>query len=160
MRIVHAALLLLFLALTNQFNVKGQDWRQIVPLKSTRADVERLLGPTKEAYFAVYHLKEGILDIEYSSGPCRPDRKGGWNVPKDVVITLNLTPHLKTRIVDLKLDRKKFRKIVDKHVIGALYYVNDEAGITYAVQNGEVSFVEYHPTKKDEHLYCGDAAIQ
>jgi hypothetical protein len=81
-------------------------------------------------------------------------------VPKDVVIIVNLTPKKRTRIADVKLDRKKFRKIVDKHVIGALYYVNDEAGITYAVQNGEVSFVEYHPTKKDEHLYCGDAAIQ
>jgi hypothetical protein len=37
-----------FLILTNELHVKGQDWRQIVPLKSTRADVECLLGPTKE----------------------------------------------------------------------------------------------------------------
>jgi len=57
MRIALAALFLPILILTNRSNVKGQDWRQIVPLKSTRADVERLLGPTKEPYFAVYHLK-------------------------------------------------------------------------------------------------------
>ena len=137
-------------------HVTGQDWRQIVPLKSTRADVERLLGPTKEPYFAVYHLKEGILDIEYSSGPCRPERKGGWNVPRGVVITLNFSPKRNRRIKDLKLDPKKFRKIVDDHVIGALYYVNDEEGITYAVQGGRVDFVEYGPARKDEHLYCGD----
>ena len=156
MRIALPALFLPFLMLANLINVKGQDWRHLVPLKSTRADVERLLGPTKEPYFAVYHLKEGFLDIEYSSGPCRPERKGGWNVPKDVVVTLHFTPERTMRIADLKLDPKKFRKIVDDHVIGSMYFVNDEDGITYAVQSRKVVFVEYHPTKRDEHLYCGD----
>jgi len=99
-------------------------------------------------YFAEYELKEGSLFIEYSSGPCKPERKGGWNVPKDIVIMVNFTPKKTMRIADLKLDRKKFRNIVDDHVTGALYYVNDEEGITYAVQNGEISFVEYHATKK------------
>ena len=158
MRIVLAALFFLFLISTSRLNVKGQDWRQIVPLKSTRSEVERMLGPRKEVYFAVYHLKEGILDIEYSSGPCRPERKGGWNVPKDVVITLNFSPHRNRRIADLKLDPKKFRKVVDEHVIGILYYVNDEEGITYQVQRGKIDWVEYHPSKRDEHLYCGSPA--
>jgi hypothetical protein len=158
MRIVIPALLLLFLLSTNRLEVNGQDWRQIVPLKSTRTDVERLLGPTKETYFAVYHLKEGVLDIEYSSGPCRPDRKGGWKVPKDVVITLNFSPRRKSRIADLKLDPRKFRLVVNDHVIGVLYYVNDEEGITYEVQSGKIDWVEYGPRQKDEHLYCGDAA--
>ncbi len=158
MRIVLAALFLSFLIVTNWLNVKGQDRRQIMPLKSTRAEVERLLGPNKEAYFAVYHLKEGVLDIEYSSGPCRPERKGGWNVPKDVVVTLNFSPKRKRRIGDFKLNPRKFRRVVDEHVIGIVYYVNDEEGITYQVQRGKVDFVEYHPAKRDEHLYCGDPA--
>ena len=127
-----------------------------MPLKSTWAQVERLLGTATEAYFADYELKQGSLFIEYSSGPCRPERKGGWNVPRDVVIMLDFTPKHKTRIADLKLDPKKFRKIVGDHVIGVLYYVNDEEGITYAVQGGRIDFVEYGPTRKDEHLYCGD----
>jgi len=156
MKFVLAALSLLFLILTNQFNVKGQDWRKIVPLKSTRDEVERILGATTTVYFAEYELKEGSLFIEYSSGPCRAERKGGWNVARDVVIMVNFTPKHRTRIADLKLDPKKFRKIVDDHVIGVLYYVNDEEGITYQVQNGRVDFVEYHATKKDEHLYCGN----
>ena len=155
MRITLAAVFLPFLILANQINVKGQNWRNFVPLKSTRADVERLLGPTKEPYFGVYHLKDGILDIEYSSGPCSPERKGGWNVPKDVVITLNFSPKRRMRIGDLKLDPTKFRRVVDEHVIGILYYVNDEEGITYQVQRGKVDYVEYRPARRDEHLYCG-----
>lgn len=156
MRIVFNVLFSSFLILTNLLNVKSQDWRQIVPLKSTRAEVERLLGTTTGAYFAQYELKQGSLFIEYSSGPCRPERKGGWNVPRDVVIMVNFSPKNRTRIADLKLDPKKFRTIVDDHVIGILYYVNDEEGITYQVQGGKIDFIEYHPAKKDEHLYCGD----
>ena len=158
MRIVLAALFVPFLVLTDQLNVKGQDWRQIVPLKSTRAEVERILGATATTYFAEYELKQGSLFVEYSSGPCKPERKGGWNVPKDVVIMISFTPKRKTRIASLKLDPKKFRKVVDDHAIGVLYYVNDEEGITYQVQSGKIDFVEYHPAKRDEHFYCGDPA--
>lgn len=129
-----------------------------MPLKSTRAEVERLLGSTTGAYYAQYELKQGSLFIEYSSGPCRPERKGGWNVPRDVVIRVNFTPKHRRRIADLKLDPKKFRKVIDDHVIGVLYYVDDEEGTTYQVQSGRIDFVAYHPAKRDEHLYCGDPA--
>ncbi len=159
MRIALSTLFFPFLILINQSNGNGQDWRQFVPLRSTRADVERLLGSSKEAYFADYSLKEGNLFIEYSSGPCRLDRKGGWNVPMDVVITLHFTPQRKRHISDLKLDLTRFKKVVDEHVIGILYYVDDEDGITYQVQNGKIDFVEYGPTRKDEHLYCGDHSL-
>lgn len=155
MRIVLIALFLPFVILTSRLNVKCQDWRQIVPLKSTRSEVERLLGSATGAYFAEYELKQGSLFIEYSSGPCKPERKGGWNVPRDVVIMVHFTPKHRTRIADLKLDPRKFKRVVDEHIIGILYYVNDEEGITYQVQSGKIDFVEYHPAKRDEHLYCG-----
>lgn len=140
MKIVRNLLMVLMLIPAFCLCANAQDWRQIVPLKSTRAQVERLLGTATEAYFADYELKQGSLFIEYSSGPCRPERNGGWNVPRDVVIMLDFTPKHKTRIADLKLDPKKFRKIVDDHVIGVLYYVNDEEGITYAVSRWEDRF--------------------
>ena len=54
----------------------AQEWRKIVPLKSTRSDVERLLGPNERSYGVVYELTEGVLFIEYSSGPCK--RKARW----------------------------------------------------------------------------------
>src|ERR1044072_9996361 len=98
MRIVLAALFLPFLILTNGPYAKGQVWRQIVPLKTTRGEVERLLGSTTGDYFAKYELKEGSLFIEYSSGPCKPERKGGWKVPRDVVIRVNFSPKQRKRI--------------------------------------------------------------
>ena len=78
--------------LTQRHYGTDHDWRRLIPLQSTRADVERLLGPGKEAYFAIYQLKEGSLFIEYSSGPCRPERKGGWNVSENVVVSVSFSP--------------------------------------------------------------------
>ncbi|HEU4837635.1 MAG TPA: hypothetical protein VFS90_24610 [Pyrinomonadaceae bacterium] len=153
-------LLLVFMIVTQRHDTNRQDWRQIVPLQSTRADVERLLGSTKEVYFAIYKLKEGSLFIEYSSGPCRPGRKGGWNVPENVVVSVSFSPKHGKRISSLKLDPNKFRKVIDQHVGGIVYYINDDEGIMYQVQSGKVDTIEYGPAKKHEHLYCGDTADQ
>src|SRR5215213_1360905 len=138
----------------------AQDWRRIVPLKSTRAEVEGLLGPAQGAFSAVYQLREGSLFIEYSSGPCRPERKGGWNVPEHVVVNVSFSPKHKKRITSLNLDPKKFRKVIDQHVIAIIYFINDDEGITYEVQSGMVDSVEYGPAKRDAHLYCGDPGDQ
>jgi len=134
----------------------AQDWHKIVPLRSTRADVEQLLGHNHESYGVDYELKDGVLSIEYSSGPCRKGRRSGWNVPEDVVISFSFSAKNKQRETDLKLDRKKFRRVIDTHTGGITYYINDKDGITYEVQQGLVEGVEYYPPKKYAHLYCGN----
>lgn len=156
MKNLRPTLFLSLLMLTLCYSINAQDWPQIDPLKSTRADVERLLGPTNGAYFAVYQLKHGTLFIEYSSGPCRPERTGGWNVPENLVISTSFSPKHPKQLSDLKLDPKKFRKVVGGDVLGVEYYVNDESGITYIIQQGKVDHVEYGPPKKYDYLYCGD----
>jgi hypothetical protein len=155
MKLLFQVCILSSLTLRGSPLTSDQNWRQLVPLKSTRAEVEQVLGPTKEAYYAIYKLKEGNLFIEYSSGPCRPERKGGWNVPLDTVVHVSFTPNQKKRLSALKLDPKKFRKVVSHHAAGIFYYVNDEEGIVYQVQEGKVDSVEYGPTKKEKHLHCG-----
>lgn len=149
--------LLFVLAVMGWQSVKDPDWRQITPLRSTRVDVERLLGTSSNPYSAKYILEEGNLFIEYSSGPCTPFRKGGWNVSKDVVVHMSFSPNVKKPVSTLKLDRKRFRKVIDDHVGGVIYYINDELGLTYEVQGGNVDAIYYQPGKKDDHLYCGDS---
>lgn len=137
-------------------NANAQQWRKIIPLKSTRADVERLLGPNEKSYGVLYELKEGALSLEYSSGPCTKERKGGWNVPEDVVINYQFAATHKPRETDLKLNRKRFRREVNTHTGGVVYYINDEDGIMYEIQRGRVYSVEFYPPKRYEYLYCGD----
>ncbi len=144
------------LILTYVPRANAKEWRKIVPLKSTRTDVERLLGPAEQPYGVDYELKDGVLSIVYSTGPCRKERRGGWNVPEGVVISFSFSAKRKQHEVDLKLNRKKFRKVIDTHTGGITYYINDEDGITYEIQQGRVDGVEYYPPKKYDHLYCGN----
>jgi hypothetical protein len=152
--------LLFVLVIIGWQSVKDPDWRQITPLRSTRVEVERLLGTSTKPYSAKYTLEEGNLFIEYSTGPCTPLRKGGWNVPKDVVVQMSFSPNVKNSVSTLKLDPRRFRKVIDDHVGGVIYYINDELGLTYEVQGGKVDAIYYQPGKKDEHLYCGDPASE
>jgi hypothetical protein len=149
---------LLFMALVIfASGVSAQEWRTIVPLKTTRAEVEALLGHAESEYFATYKLADGNIFIEYSSGPCRPDRKGGWDVSKNIVVSVHFYPKNKRRLSELKVDRRKLRKVIDRHVVGIVYYINDVDGVVYEIQDGKVESIDYGPPKKYEHLYCGNS---
>jgi hypothetical protein len=138
--------------------VEAQEWRTIVPVKSTRTDVERLLGPRERSYGLIYELETGNLSIEYSTGLCGGDKREGWNVPEDTVISYKFSAKVKQRLADLKLDGEKFKKVKDTHVGVVDYYINDEEGIMYQVQDGEVDYVEYYPPQSYKYLYCGDSS--
>ena len=75
-------LLTLFLTIKcSQLN--AQEWKKFVPLSTTRTDVESLLGPGGEGFEVVYQLKDGALSIEYSTGPCTSERKGGMGCSEE-----------------------------------------------------------------------------
>lgn len=156
MRTPYKTLFLFGLILLIAPKASGQAWRKITPMRSTRANVERLLGANEKSYGVVYELTDGVLSIEYSSGPCRKERKGGWNVPEDVVISFSFSARNKQREADLNLNRKKFRRVVDTHTHGIVYYINNKDGVMYEVQRGEVDSVEYFPSRRYDHLHCGD----
>jgi hypothetical protein len=64
----------------------AKEWRGIVPLKSDRADVERLLGvPNQRSAFGYYYRFHDVLAVVwFQSEPC--DQCGwGWRVSPDTV---------------------------------------------------------------------------
>src|SRR5207253_8065762 len=70
---------------------QAKPWRGIVPLESTRADVERILGPPVMDR-NVYDAPDGRAIITYSDGsPCEVGLPGLGNIPKDAVIDIYLT---------------------------------------------------------------------
>jgi hypothetical protein len=154
MNVILAVLLNVLLTIMNTVAAPIQDWQWIVPLKTTRTEVERILGPTKTAYYADYQLNDGALFIEYSSGPCRPDRKGGWDVPENVVVSMSFSPKHHQKLSALKLDSRKYRKVIDPELPSVTYYINEVDGITYSIQSRKVDYVEYGPAKKYDDLYC------
>lgn len=145
---------------------QAKGWRGIVPLRSTRTDVERLLGAPKESrgVASTYDTENEKVLVFYSSGPCRKDASAGWNVPRDVVISFTISPKSKIPLTDLKLDRTKYKRERDLHASLGVYYINEEEGIiitTRTLEDGEdVYSITYEPSATDNYLRCPGSKVQ
>src|SRR6267142_651739 len=88
-----AALAAIQPSLSGSVVIQDAKWKEIVVLRSTRADVEKIMGKAVEHAFIVhYPLKEGSLHIEYSDGLCEAGQYRAWNVPEGTVIEVAYTP--------------------------------------------------------------------
>src|SRR5262245_9180257 len=103
-------------ALFANIKVEAKEWRGMVPLKSSRADVEQLLGSPSinRADWAVYQMENEKVSIEYSKGPCTVEFSP-WNVPKHIVISIWVTPISRVLFADLRIDQTRLKKVPDYH---------------------------------------------
>jgi hypothetical protein len=143
-----------------QAETPTNSWRGIVPLRSTRVDVEKLLGKPISSRYAtfVYDSDEERIDILYSAGKCVLSGSERWNVPSDVVITIELRPKKSLLIQDLHLDPHKYRRVQESHPANWFVYRNTQEGVmieTILYANAElVDSISYFPTTKDNGLRC------
>src|SRR5882672_1849227 len=128
MNIIKAALFLMCLAFSQHSQTQTRGWHGIVPLHSTRRDVERLLGPSKEGCYCTYRLGDDNIFIQYSEEPCSDPRDPGWKVPKETVINISVYPKENLRFSELKVDQAKFVKTADPEINGVFYYFNENDG--------------------------------
>ena len=137
---------------------EARDWQGIVPLQSTRADVERLLGKPNTEHDR-YLTGNEVGEFFYSTSRC----SNGWNVPAGTVISITVTFSESRRLSDLKLDLGKYVKITDPFTPNHTYYVNRNEGVRYVVLEGSgetsqlILAVYYESTSKDEQfLRCSN----
>lgn len=151
-----AVFLLLNLVLSPASSSSLAGWRGIVPLHSTRADVERLLGPGTNWCKCGYLLDDVNLTFVYSSGNCKSGGSGGWDVPPDTVLRIIVYPKPQPRLSDLNMDMSKFKKRHDGHIESFVSYVNDEDGLIIEVDEDRdsVNGLYYVPAKKDKIFRC------
>lgn len=148
------------LALTAASLSYGKEWHGIVPLHSTRADVDRLLGPAKapaENHSSIHETEREVVLVEYSTGePC----SGGvnrWKVPRGTVLSVSVAPRAKVRFSELHLDESQYKVTDGGHVPNYTYYTNDKEGIKVEVTGGLVMSISYFPGSKDKELRCPGA---
>lgn len=74
----------------------GQEWKDITPLKSTKTDVEEILGQPDEKSESVftYEIADGKIYVGFASGRCR-GKSPSWNVEADTVLGLTFVPNSK-----------------------------------------------------------------
>lgn len=130
----------------------GKEWHGIVPLHTTRADVERLLGPPAEDHelMSVYKLEREVVVMQYAAGPpCRTDGFHIYQVPRGTVLSISVAPKADLLFSDLHLDKSKYKITDGGHVPGYSYYTDETEGIQYEVTKGLVMSTTYLPTTKD-----------
>jgi hypothetical protein len=159
MKFIRLVIICQFLTLASAFPMFAKEWRDIVPLRSTRADVERLLGKPQTGSRGIYRTENERISVSYSDGPCGYYSEG-WKVPLDTVVSLTVYPNKPLKFADLKLDETKYEKQRDYHVEFIYYYTNKKEGITYTVEVGEglVTGIEYFPQANDNDLRCPQTA--
>ena len=134
-------------------------WNTLVPLHSSREDVERELG---KPYIArgslyIYKTREETVNVWYSAGCCELSKVERWNVPADTVIKMEVSPMRTVLVRDLHLDQEYVR-IKEAHPENWIMYWDTERGVMVhaALNKGreEVMSITYEPTAKDKSLYC------
>lgn len=141
-------------------------WRGIVPLHSTRTDVEKLLGSPKQSrgVASTFEAKEGRVRVFYSSGFCKKSVANDWNVPSDTVVSLIFEPNYDLMVADLKLEKTKYERVPDPHLQSGVHYFNKEEGIRISARvlaDGEdVQSITYEPAMKDYYLSCAKGTKQ
>jgi hypothetical protein len=135
---------------------QAQGWRGIVPLHSTRGDVEHILGLSSDSnkVIAYYYLESETVTIQYTTGGCEEGSE--WNVPPETVLTIAIHPKTKPKLSELHIDLTKFKKESNPHIAGIVYYVNKEDGIGIESRaDEELAYsISYTVPAKDDHLRC------
>ena len=147
--------ILVFLLALCGLTVNAEPWRGIVPLKSARSDVERLLGkplPGSLNSYVTYKFETEEVRVEYADQKLcsRPDRCD-CRVPNDRVLHVVVRPKTIIKFSSLELDKSKFHPIVNRENANIVAYSNSNAGLMYVISKRDdlVVYIQYGPTLDD-----------
>jgi hypothetical protein len=158
--------LLVLIVISSAHTAAAKEWQGLTPLRSTRLDVERLLGqpapPPKDADRSfirgrsTYSLDEGEVHIVFVEEEATGPRPCLVNVPPGTVLMIEIAPKAKLLTSDLKIDGKNFRKF-DPAPPDSGYeaYLNEEDGFIVRAFKGEIDLLIYVASSMDRPLCSG-----
>ena len=156
---IRAGAVAAFLIFLGAVTAEAKGWRGIVPLHSTRSEVEQLLGPPTEQntpYSVVYKTPDETVLIYYAKDrPCGIGEKySQWRVATNTVTSIFVTPVPGSPLSRLSIDESKYKKLVGGHVPETRYInASDGEAWTVGVDN-EVRSINYFAAADDSHLEC------
>jgi len=137
-----------------------QGWRGIVPLHSTRSDVERLIGAPMKPGGMTYDLKNERVNVRYASVPCMKGWPYGWKVPAGTVTSIEVFPKRASKLSDLQIDLSKYKRLEDPHLSGEVYYNSLRDGLSIRIEGDDVVSFQYFPPESERYLMCPEAAAR
>jgi hypothetical protein len=149
----------LFIILALAAASEAKEWRGIIPLHSTRQDVERKFGkPDRQpSYDAFYTLKDVSVLFHFSEGDCNK-WPYGWDVPAGTVEEITVYPSGDLMLSELKFDRSKFREAFDVHY-RIRHFIDDEAGYSIVASDGDkkIMHFSYYWAANEKFSRCRDS---
>ena len=141
------------------FSGTAKEWCGIVPLHSTRADVERLVKtkPVRCGGDAcLYELSDKTVFVLYAAEPtCRNDgATTSWKVPRDTVIEISIYFKSPQSFSALDIDVTKYDRVPDKELHGIVYLSDYAQGIRIETSGDTVREITYYPAATDDNLRC------
>lgn len=152
-------LISLILTVVYAFTSATKEWCGIVPLHSTRADVERLLKVKPESCggnACLYDLPDKTVFVLYAAEPtCRnDDATTSWKVPRDTVIQFTVRFKTPETFAALDIDVTKYDRTPDKELRGLVYLSDYGKGVRMETSGDTVSAITYYSEEKDDNLRC------
>ena len=136
----------------------GNEWQGLLPLHSSREDVERLLGKPQAVFgsIVIYHRSVDSVWIKYIDQGCV--NEFAWKVPLGTVERIQVSPKGTVLPRDLKFDLRKFQKVVSFHPPNVFHYLDYYEGIRVETRlygdHEEVTQITYEAAARDENLRC------
>lgn len=146
---------------SQRIGAAANSWRGLVPMRSSRSDVERLLGPPRSSLgeIYIYGSPANRIDVSYSADPCKSGGAKSQGSATDVVTRITVTPQKLLLVQNLGLNKAKYVRVQNDHPENWVHYLNSEEGITIeaVLNNGceQVISIVYQATVTDREARCG-----
>ncbi len=134
--------------------------KQIKLLESTREDVKKIFAgyehddSENEDDTQYFSTKNAEIEVTFSGGDCSDDSEY-WNVPKWTATKIKVTPENTIKIKDFKFNFSSFKKeIEDKEYPEDYIYHNENSGIVFQIEEGEIVKIILFPQKNKTGFLC------
>lgn len=150
----------LIVVLCSAGSLAAKDWRGILPLHSTRQDVERLLGPPGKSSpgYSSYSFADDEVIIIFS------EEVGGYNINScappvavGTVLWIRVMPKAELSLKHLNLDESHFRKFNASNAADSEYegLLNEAEGLVLRSSKGLVEEMVYLASALDRPRCAG-----
>lgn len=153
MRNLRAVAFLVIGILSVAMSCEAKGWRGIVPLRSTKADVVRVLGTSGDTneVRSMYQLESEEVYLVFSGSQfCNPE---STKITPGTVLLIQITPRAKSTLADLQVDPKSLREFSpsseDPDWKG---FIDEEEGLMIRSFRGNIDKIYYIGTAKDRQL--------
>jgi hypothetical protein len=149
-----AVLIFIWVGVLSSPTTFAKAWRGIVPLHSTRADVEKSLGSPN--FEDGYEIDGDRVTINYAAPGCQDGLPSGWNVPGNTVVNISVSSTTDLNLEDVLVQGKNYEKIYGTDP-SHIDYVDNQEGVRYVTVDGALQSITYFANADDDHkLRCGE----